>query len=310
MRKQRLSHLVFYSFICVAMYVIILFPSLASAADGETILFIPWGDASDEVGLVNEVEQEVRGPVSFATDGVTVFLMDSVHQRIVAYDEAGQSRLVAQDVEAWAICADYDGGVLAQTDTHVVRFNKQGEKEGAFSLDNRASKPPTLIEGYGNELFIDPAGTVCVRAVDQTVHKISGIKTASGFKAAFGETPSPSLNFEIKRVEGNEVRLLGLDSDGKVIVSVSVLLDRGTPGAVLFKGIDTKGNLYLEIESLQENEVGLEVHRYSPSGKRLACFKLSNDYFSTVYKKTELTPEGAVYQMLTTPEGVHIIRYK
>ena len=52
------------------------------------------------------------------------------------------------------------------------------------------------------------------------------------------------------------------------------------------------------------------MHKYSLSGELLEAFSLPNDYFTTVYKKTEIAPDGSVFQMLTTPEGVRILVYK
>ena len=77
----------------------------------------------------------------------------------------------------------------------------------------------------------------------------------------------------------------------------------------MFKGADDAGNLYVEVERIAGTKVGLQVHRYSIQGKRLAVFDMENRYFTTVYKKTEVTPDGSVYQMLTMPDGVRILRF-
>jgi hypothetical protein len=118
-----------------------------------------------------------------------------------------------------------------------------------------------------------------------------------------------NLKYSVKRMSGNQARVIGLNSDGKVLTSIPIVLDEGTPGAVLFKGLDEQGNIYTELEVLNGNNVGLEVHKYAPSGKRLTSYSLPNDYYTTVYKKTEISPNGTLYQMLTTPEGLQIIRY-
>jgi hypothetical protein len=132
----------------------------------------------------------------------------------------------------------------------------------------------------------------------------------STFSSESSTDSAESLRYKIKRLAGNEVRIIGLDPYGKVLVSVPIRLDSGQPGAVLFKGIDAQGNLYVELENLKRNNVELEAHRYSQSGERLGVLHLPNDYFTTVYKKTELARDGSVYQMLTTPEGVKILRWK
>jgi hypothetical protein len=86
-------------------------------------------------------------------------------------------------------------------------------------------------------------------------------------------------------------------------------MDGDRAGAVLFKGQDNSENLYIEIERLTSNGTLLEVHKYNKSGERIAIYKMPNKYFTTIYKKTEITPNGDVYQLYTTPTGVQIIKY-
>jgi|GEM_PF-496248 len=119
---------------------------------------------------------------------------------------------------------------------------------------------------------------------------------------------SQTLHFSIPRMEREEIRLLGFDEDGKARVSIPVKLDRGRAGAALFRGADAAGRLYVEIERVEEDgRVGLEVRRYSPSGALLAVFDLPNNYHTTIYKRTEICPDGQVLQVLTTRRGVDIL---
>jgi hypothetical protein len=81
-------------------------------------------------------------------------------------------------------------------------------------------------------------------------------------------------------------------------------------GGVQVTGVDKKGNAYVELERITpDNYVHLEIRKVSPSGKELATIQLPNDYFTTVYKKTEVEANGDVYQMVTTAAGVEIIKW-
>ena len=133
-------------------------------------------------------------------------------------------------------------------------------------------------------------------------------KTATICEGRSGESNS-GLRFLIRRLGGNDIRLIGQDEKGKDLVAVRIEMDGGIAGAVLFKGQDSSGRVYVEVERLKGARTELEVHRYTVGGERLAVISMPNNYFTTVYKKTEVTPDGSVYQMLTTPEGVQIHRY-
>ena len=290
----------------IVMFAFLLVVS-AAAQVGEIVFESPWGEGPGKSGIVNKPEMEVRGPLTFCADGQNIFILDSVRKQIVRVNSSGETAIVAKNMLGWSLCSDGKGGVFVQAADQVKYLNADGKKSGSYKLKNRPGETPKLIEGYGNDLFAAPDGQLKLRSVTQKVYSVDdapGIKMTEQFKS-----PSARLNYAIKRMEGNEVRILGKDADGKVLVSVPVKIDNGKPGAAIFKGVDKNSNLYVELEILNEDGIGLEVHRYSPDGKQLAVFPLSNDYYTTVYKKTDVAPDGSVYQMLTTSDGVRILRY-
>lgn len=284
-------------------------PTFAKPETSKVIVSLPWGDNPGEIGLVNLPEHETCGPLSFCTDGKNVFVLDTVHKQVVRVNTNGERAVIAGNVLGWDICADDSGGVFVRNDETILHINKNGNVKKVGIVKGESGKIPKIIQGYGNELYVDSDGYLCTRELTQKVYRISGVPRMSDLAFRLPDESLRSLHYQIKRFSGNTVRILGIEPEGKVKVSVTVKINDGTPGAVLFKGIDSSGNLYVEVENLKGNSIGLEVHRYAPSGKLLALFKMPNDYFTTVYKKTQITPDGSVYQMLTTPEGVSIIRY-
>lgn len=277
---------------------------------GKDVLNLPWGIGEGEIGIIDLPEAERCGPLSFTVDESNVFILDTVNKRVIKKSQEEQPTILAQNVTGWALCPDYRGGVFVQQNDLVINVTDQ--KAGITSrypVKTSVNVPVRLIEGYGNELMVDRQGFPVVRSVSQDVYTIENAPLIRSPFAELSKIPSLALEYTIKRLDGNQVRVLGMDSDGKILVSVSVKIDGGTAGAALFKGLDVKGNIYLEIENIRGASTGLEIHRYAPDGTLLALFDLPNKYFTTVYKKTEVTPEGSVFQMLTTPEGVRIIKY-
>ncbi|MCX7766095.1 MAG: hypothetical protein N2246_05250 [Candidatus Sumerlaeia bacterium] len=298
------------------LYGVLIFASLCSLASSESvsssqsrvIFSTTWGDQPGECGLINQPELERCGPISFCVDDKHVFLLDTVNQRILSFDENAGAKILATNITGSNICPDRNGGVFVLQEGVVKHIDKRGRIANKISLIQKSVPPSQLIEGYGVEMFVDSLGHLCYRSLTQEVRRLTD---APLFKTADppGKPQSP-LHYQVKRMLKNEVWILGMDTDGKALISVPVRLNDGQAGVCLFKGLDANGNLYVEVENIRENKAGLEVHCYSTSGKKLRAFKLPNDYFTTVYKKTEISYDGAVYQMLTTPEGVSIIRYE
>lgn len=278
----------------------------AFAQVAEIAFSAPWGDNEGDIGIINVPEMERCGPLSFCAESSRIFLLDSVHQQLVGVGTGGKSTFAIKGVAGWSLCGDGSGGAFVQTADRIVHIDPKGDKRGMFKINADAGKPAKLIEGYGNELFVDHQGQVSLRSVNQKIHKIAGAK---GPKRLESSVPGVSLDFQIKRMLKNEVRIIGFDDQGKDLVSVTLEIDGGTAGAVLYKGMDDQGNLYVEVENIRQGKAFLEVHRYSQTGKRLTVFELSNDYFTTVYKKTEVAPDGSIFQMLTTKDGVRVLRY-
>jgi len=287
------------------LFLVLLLLSVATAPAqiAEIVFSAPFGDQQGDMGIINKPEMEKCGPLSFCVEGKNVFILDSVDKELVLASPDGKSKVVAKNITGWSLCGDGMGGVFIQNENSVSHLGTKGQTKALYKVSNDPKTAEKLIQGYGNELFVGERGQVSLRSVTQKVYPVAGAKALSS------PVSDTSLDYQIKRFAKNEVRILGFEKGGKALVSVPVKIDGGKAGAVLFKGTDSKGNLYVELENIKNNKAFLEVHRYSQKGERLAVFELSNDYFTTVYKKTQVAPDGSVYQMLTTEQGVRILRY-
>lgn len=279
-----------------------------AAAPPEVLLSLAWGGKTTQAGLIHQPEMERIGPVSFCVRGRGAYLLDTVNRRVLYGESGAATRVAVADVVGWGIRADAAGSVFVQEADRIREFPASGKSPRLHIVKDSSGKAPALVEGYGTELVEDERGFLCIRGLDQRMHRV-GAAVVNPARAAAPAPKDAVVRHEIARLDGNEVRLLGYDADGKVLVSVPVRLDAGTAGAALFKGTDDAGHVYVEVEVLEGKQVGLEVHRYATSGVRLGVARMPNTYFTTVYKKTEARPDGSVCQMLTTPEGVKILRY-
>jgi len=290
---------------------------LTSTTWAETALKAPWGEAEGQIGLMAGEEIEPVGPLSFTVSGEQIAVLDTVNQRLAVSKKSGKAlETLATHVRAWTLCPDGGGGFLALEDHQLSHYSNQGQVAGTFSL--RPSLE--IIHGYGSELYLAPDGKISLCSANQKAFSLPSPATLQNslndlkpemiqsFKGRLANTKNVG-NFRIKRLSAGDIRIIGEDAEGKVLVSVPIQMDGDPAGATLFKGQDSQGNLYVEVERLVGGRAELEVHRYAPGGQRLKMIPMPNDYFTTVYKKTEITPNGRVYQMLTTPEGVAVLAY-
>lgn len=293
--------------------------ALWAAADQWTspteTISVPWGSDEASFGLLNQPEVERVGPRSFCVDGSRVLVLDHVNERVAEAKAQQSLRTIAKGVQGIGICPDGGGGFFVLSSTEkAVHF-----PAGAAQREYGVPRALRLVEGYGTELGSAHGIGVVLTNVTQKSGLVAEGTAARGFSAPVGQTaavregrpgaPGTNLRFLIRRLGGNDIRIVGLDADDKDKVAVRIAMDGDPAGAVLFKGQDAKGYLYVEVGRIQGSRARLEVHRYSVNGERLSVIPMPNDYFTTVYKKTEVTPDGSVYQLLTTPDGVRINRY-
>ena len=143
--------------------------------------------------------------------------MDSIVKKIIV--------IAIHKLIGWAICADGSGGVFVQDGKRIMHIDGSGKLKSRFTVEEKSGASPKLVEGYGMDMFLDSAGYLCVRGLDQKAHRVSD---APRMRTPSSDSPvalATSLHYRIKRFSGNEVRILGSDPDGKVLVSVPVRLD-------------------------------------------------------------------------------------
>ncbi len=285
--------------------------------EGNIVLNASWGEGENEVGIIDMEELERSGPLSFdiSESGEEILLLDTINRRVLKKVGENQLKTIAKNVVGWAICDDKNNGFFIQGRKGLRHYSEKGDIDKDFAYQSRGK----IIEGYGSELTLSKDNILELNNVDQKAIALVGINGNGEIKqpekgnkiTAEGRAGNAQseLRFKIKRISGKNIRILGSDADGKILVTVPLKINGDKIGAVLFKGQDGNGNLYVEIERIINNRAKLEVHRYSQKGELRKLYKLPNNYYTTVYKKTQITPKGDVYQMLTTEKGLTITCY-
>ncbi|AXA34999.1 MAG: hypothetical protein KatS3mg130_1572 [Candidatus Sumerlaea sp.] len=277
---------------------------------GQTSFTIPWGDTPESLGLQTGEEIERVGPLCFAVSpDADIYVADTIHRQIKRWHPNGQfGGIVVHNVRPTALAFDNRGNLLA-LEAHTVKvFSKQGELRRTLRLPENLP----LIEGYAQEVF-DENGLVGVNDPDETVYLFDP------------NLPTPKEPLQIRkgrrgeggrrifsRIENRKVELAiaeNADERGPATVQHAFITPRFSDtirlGAVIYRGMaGAKPSIICETEEIGPQSVRLVVRVLASDGKETAAYELPNRYFTTVYEKFEVLPDGTLWQMLTTPQGV------
>lgn len=285
-----------------------------------------WGTAPDEFGLQIGEEIEPVGPLTFAVsdNGEFIYIFDTINKQVKRFDIKDKlMTTVLSDVVGTAMCVDSNQNLYLLRG-HLI---KHYSRDGALIDTYQISRDIQLIEGYGQGIFFDKAGDLFVNRL-QTIYHIGTLsqiglrrnkKTSSLELLSTNQQeqnvrrgiPGSSISNFVTNWLDNHTAVIQILNNG---VTVSKGFTIHTPyafGAVLFKKQDNQGAIYIETERItSDNYVHLEVRKYNPYNEdRLAIIKLPNDYFTTVYKKIHVDNQGNIYQLLTTQNGVKLIKW-
>ncbi|PKO15164.1 hypothetical protein CVU37_13360 [candidate division BRC1 bacterium HGW-BRC1-1] len=268
-----------------------------------------WGDAPQELGLVIRPEQEPQGPLTFyVKPNGALIVADTVHGNLKEFSADGKLvRVFGAGMRPTALAARADGGLLALEGNEVSTLNSEGTLVSKLEVPAAAG----LVEGYAQDVF-EEEGMTGVNSPDETVYL---------FKAQNeGAQPTTATAIRKGRAAGGAARamtgLVGgrarpVISDGQgTQLPAPVAMKAASPDAVAFGGVIFRG--------LVGKRTVWETEEITPDGVRLflrsdgpkPLLEMNNAYFTTVYRKFELRPDGSVWQMRTTPGGVEFSRHE
>jgi len=292
----------------------------------EILINAHWGTATGEFGLRDGKEIEPVGPITFTLDNKNnIYILDTINGRIQKFDKDGKLlAIIGRKIYGSTMCVDNDGNLYLLQRNFIRQYSPTGELKKIFFI----SEDINLIDGHGQLVLFDESGSLSISTIEQKIYKIAIPNQKLNKNIMFGNHLKLLSKFE--QVQSEKLGIPGNNSKTRFITRwqnkhkalVSILKNEGTfirdiplvttdiLGSVIFLKQDNKSSIYVEVERItQDNYVHLEVMKYKVEGSLLATVELPNDYYTTCYKKVEVDNLGNIYQMLTTEEGVQLIKW-
>ncbi len=308
----------------ILLVLLCLFP--AARGSGETLpgaspisyrktslIAVPWGAKPGLFGLAVPPDGETVGPRTFTVDALgQVYILDTVKKNIKVYDGTGRFQAsIGKNLLGYAL-ACHEGFLYLLDGDGLKKISPDGKVVETYHISDRID----LREGYGQWLRVTEDGSLFVKSGRKAYRVFADLEERilpEELQAGSERRGSPNHQgsrwFSLTRDNPRRQLLQIAEFDGTPLQAILLETER-TFGASYFLDEDYEGNIYLEIQTVDENDrVRLEVRRYDGKGQLALALPLPNRYHTSVFKKIIAAPDGAIYQMRTEPEGVFVDRW-
>lgn len=287
----------------------------------ETLFTVEWGGEDSAFRKQRNGSSDAFGPVTFFVSGKEEFYFpDRLHKCIRVYNRKGkQQRTLPFDRIPTHFTADKTGRVYARSHGGVISaYCSEKTSDKAFHHLNLPYSRD-FVEGYGREIFIQKEhetgeSTVYIYTLSGKAYPVFTVCKEGDIRKSEknirrGIAGSDGLYYQTRWTAPDRGIVIVFDQTDTPVQIINVHLEEGRLGTFLFKGVDKKGNILVELEKIIDGYAYLEVRQIDRNGSLLQSVEFPNNYRTAVYQKTFLH-ENVVYQMLTVRNGLQINYWK
>lgn len=271
---------------------------------GRTVLSLPWGTGPDRAGLRLGRESATAGPPSFDVDGQgRVLLADALQGRLAVFQGG---RLVRES----DVAAGPDTGIAAGGNGSTFLSERAAQKATVRRVDDRGrvGGPIELGTGFIGETHPDGNG-----AAMELLPEAAWLAVSSRGRVTGPTTGRPMPDgSELLRLGTTDFLRLGTVRAGRLVDAVEVRGD-GNFGDVVLAEPDGLGGYYAVERVWRSGPRRGDQYQFMhvKGGRVLTTFAMRSDRFAQAPpgSRFRLGGDGALYQMVTSPAGLRIVRY-
>jgi hypothetical protein len=274
----------------------------------QEVLSTPWGRGSGQLGLLEQAEGV--GPQSLCVDAAgNIYILDLVNRRVQVFSSGGEFiRQTACGILAHDLLLGPSGEMYLLAPYHglVEKYDAEGNLLTSWLI----SPDIWLIDGLrvlGDRIVLRTAQqteyTVAEKGqVLEPKQQLGAVRTGLSGRTS-------GRRYATRWVDAHLGLLQILDDGGQPVRDIQVTTAEEL-GSLVFIGEDAAGNVYLRAELLGVPKVDrLRIFKYGPGDDLLAEFTMPASDFTFIYRNLYLSPQGHLYQLLTGPDGVRVLRW-
>jgi hypothetical protein len=279
-------------------------------AAAERVFSASWGHAQDAVGLLGGRQTAPVGPASFDVDDRgRLTLLDQVNRRLLRVDARGAapSAVPLEITSAAADLAVDDDGTAYVLESGAA---DPGPELRTFTPDGRLRALERLAERTASQIRLGPSGPVVKQYPgEQWLPAVEGgVPLDRATQARHGSPARPLQDGREVTVlrAGNDVRLALSGGDGPRRTWV---VHSGTPVAEV-QLVEPLGNrLAVVLRLYTDDRDEFEALVLGPKGVERRFSLASADWAETAPLSRFRLAGGSLYQLGSTPAGVHVDRF-
>ncbi len=280
-------------------------------AKSTLIINAPWGKEKGRFGI--DESGWLPGPMSLVADKKdNIYLLDQLNLRVQIFSSTGQLiDVINIDGDTYEdIALDEDGFIylLDPVENRLVKkFNRHSKLIRTYRIANEIQPISGLIIS-DNKVYIE---------VEHK--KLYGVGTNLKTKSESGQikdqvTGRPGDDFTTEAEINSEGEVVAEIKGHYPVDSITVTGETNVY-AIVSINVDNDENLYLTLNTagndsqFDRNKDSLLGLVMSPDGKVTKQFKASNNYYTSHFRKITVSPNGMIFQMQTTKNGILVRRW-
>jgi len=284
----------------ILLILVSIITAFAQSFSPTEVLSVQWGEDS----LINvryfTAPDGRCGPQNFHIQKDTIWVLDPVNQSIKAFSNNILQKCLYVPTDAKDFAIKSDNEYICLIDNSIWSF-----KNNKLTLTLRPESPLPLIKSISlknNELIIfNDNGTTSHISNNKILrYPQKGIEQLEKY-------------YEIKKISRGLSSITIKDNSWKEITKIDIPIESKNLGCIRLIGIDLKKRIFLDIDLILQDiplKVKREIWVINDKGSHLAIIHVPTHYYSSVFRDFELTPEGKLYHLISSEDGIHIMKWE